>query len=191
MIPAVIAFLNVTPTGQSPSRTFGSSPLFWAFPGWPTLCSEFLLSAQQTILKTSSTHHLHSFGELLDLTPNMRLQMPSRVEYPLEARNTESLTRPDNVWRCGNTPSTVISCKLTSNRQRGGVYYGQRQCRRMVAAPARCTVGFDLLYVPSRMLAGVRLTESWRFQIRELWRMTSRMALFGRRSAPCFHEEYK
>jgi hypothetical protein len=56
----------------------------------------------------SSTDRL--LNPLLDLIVNMRLEMILPRGIPtLEARNTGNWTRPDNVWRCADAPSTVIS----------------------------------------------------------------------------------
>ena len=50
---------------------------------------------------------------LLDLIVNMRLEMALPRNIPmLEARNTGNWTRPDNVWRCSDSPSPFISCNV-------------------------------------------------------------------------------
>ena len=50
---------------------------------------------------------------LLDLVVNMRLEMALPHGIPtLEARNTGNWTRPDNVWRCADTPSPFVSCDV-------------------------------------------------------------------------------
>lgn len=50
---------------------------------------------------------------LLNLIVNMHLEMVLPRDIPmLEARNTGNWTRPDNVWRCSDTPSPFISCNI-------------------------------------------------------------------------------
>jgi len=50
---------------------------------------------------------------LLDLVVNMRLEMALPRNIPtLEARNTGNWTRPDNVWRNTDSPSSFISCNV-------------------------------------------------------------------------------
>jgi ribonuclease HI len=55
----------------------------------------------------------HLLNPLLDLIVNLRLEMALPRNTPtLEARNTGNWTRPDNVWRCSDSPSPFVSCEV-------------------------------------------------------------------------------
>ena len=67
-----------------------------------------------------SNAHLTSpdrlLNPLLDLIINMRLEQALPKDTPtLQARNGGRWTRPDNVWRNAESPSTIITCDVQSN----------------------------------------------------------------------------
>src|SRR5258706_2456957 len=66
-----------------------------------------------------ATHNDHLMSQdrllnpLLDLIVNMQLEMALPHDIPtLEARNSGNWTRPDNVWRNTDSPSSFISCNV-------------------------------------------------------------------------------
>ena len=66
-----------------------------------------------------ATHNDHLTSQdrllnpLLDLIINMRLEMALLHNIPtLEARNSGNWTRPDNIWRNTDSPSSFISCNI-------------------------------------------------------------------------------
>jgi hypothetical protein len=89
---------------------------------WSTLpATEILVlgdfNRHHSTWETRRNAHLSSpdclLNPLLDLIVNMRLEMALPRDIPtLEARNTGNWTRPDNVWRCSDTPSPFISCDI-------------------------------------------------------------------------------
>ena len=72
--------------------------------------------------ESNTNNHLKSpdrlLNPLLDLIVNMRLEMVLPRDIPtLQARGTGNWTRPDNVWRCSDSTSTIISCNVKSGRR--------------------------------------------------------------------------
>ena len=60
----------------------------------------------------------HLLNPLLDLVVNMQLEMVLPCNIPtLQARNSGNFTRPDNVWRCADSPSPFITCNVDSDLQ--------------------------------------------------------------------------
>jgi hypothetical protein len=99
---------------------------------WETRETDFIptMSTELILLGDFNRHHPTWEGDmnehltspnrllnlLLELIINMRLEMVLHKGIPtLEARHGGRWTRPDNVWRTANVPSTILSCKVQSH----------------------------------------------------------------------------
>jgi len=91
VIPAAVRILCILPNGN---RTVTLGDFNRHHSAWEGANNAHLIGTDRFL------------NPLLDLIVNMRLEVSLRssAEYPLETRNTGSLTKSNNVWRSADTP---------------------------------------------------------------------------------------